>query len=231
MDNRLQATFMPRQTTPGGDAYERRKSPPNFFMLAGVGIFLIVLALGGGLYVYKGVLTSSNEAKRASIQEAIRDFEPELTKELTALKTKIDAGKALIQNHKAFSLLLGLLEMNTAQTVRFNEFSYTAGPDNKISIAMRGEARTYNAIAFQSDVFSKIPQVKNPMFTNLSLDEKGVISFSVAADLDPSVLSYSRLVSPSAPLVPATIRVVPVASSSPARATTTSPVSSTTPRS
>ncbi len=231
MDNRLQATFMPRQSAPSGEAFERRKSPPNFFMLAGVVLFLIVLGLTGGLYAYKNVLTKGNEAKRAAIQDAIRNFEPELTKELTSLKSRMDAAKTLVQNHKAFSLLLGLLEMNTAQTVRFSDFSYAVAPDNKISLSMRGESRTYNAIAFQSDVFSKVPQLKNPMFKNLSLDDKGVISFNVTAELEPSAVAYSRIVSPTAPILPPTIPVLPRASSSPRTATTTAPVSSTTPRS
>lgn len=218
MENRFQATFMPRQApVPGtGDAYIRPKNPPNFLMIVGVTIFVLALLALGGLYLYRSFVMASNADKKAAVEEAIKNFEPELTKELTVIKARMDAGKYLLENHKAVSLLFKLLEANTAQTVRFNEFSFTVLPDRKIDLTMKGEARTYNAIAFQSDVFSKIEQIRSPLFSNLSIDEKGLISFSVEAELDPTVVSYKQLVKNF--VLPT---LLPIATTTPTTATTT----------
>ncbi len=195
MENRLQATFMPKQAAvPGSGAYARAKNPTNFLMLIGSLLFILAIGAFGGLYVYKGYLKSSNEEKKAQVEDTIKNFDPELNKELSLLKARIDAAKQLVASHHAFSLLFALMELNTAQTVRFTDFSYNVGVDKKINLAMKGEARSYTAVAFQSDVFSKLTPLKSPVVSGLSLQESGNIAFDVAAELDPASVSYRKLV-------------------------------------
>lgn len=229
MDNRFQATFMPRQAVvPGtGDAYARPKTPPNFLMIVGVLVFILVALALGGLFLYRSYVKASNEDKQARVEEAIKNFEPELTKELTVIKARMDAGKFLLENHKAVSLLFALLEANTAQTVRFSELTYTVNSDKKIDLTMKGEARTYHAIAFQSDVFSKLDSLKNPMFSNLAIDLKGMISFNVKAELDPSAVSYKKLVQGFVPPAEVTATTTPVSATTTPGSTV--PSSTTTP--
>ena len=68
MDNRLQATFMPRQTAVPGVTSARPKSPRNFFMTIGVLIFVLALVAMGGLYAYKSYITSANEDKKGEVE-------------------------------------------------------------------------------------------------------------------------------------------------------------------
>ncbi len=232
MENRLQATFMPRQTASAGEPYSRPKAAPNFFMLISVVVFIFAIVALGGVYAYKGILTKSNETKKASLEEAINNFEPELTRELTVLKARMDAGKTLISNHKAVSLLFTLLELNTAQTVRFSEFAYDVSDDKKINLTLKGEARSYNAIAYQSDIFSKLEPIKNPVFSNLTLGEQGTISFGVKAEIDPAFVSYKKLVEGFAPspeiIQPILTATTTVPTTSTSTATTTGTVGTTT---
>jgi hypothetical protein len=225
MENRLQATFMPRQSPVPGVSSSRPKAPTNFLMMIGVLILVLVLGGMGALYAYKLFITSSNEKKQAQIQEEIKNFEPELTRDLTILKARVDAGKILLDNHRAFSLLFSLLELNTAKTVQFKEFSYTVSPDKTIKLTMKGEARSYNAVAYQSDIFSKVEQLKNPMFTNIDLSESGSVMFSFTADLDPSTVLYKKLV--SATSVSANASGTASASSTPSSNNSASSTSST----
>ncbi len=192
MDNRLQATFMPRQAPGANDAYVRPKGPLNFLMAIALVLILIVGAAWGGLYFYKGYIVSSNETKKAKIQEEISSFDPELTKQLTVLRARLEAGKLLITNHVAFSEILDLLAANTVQTVQFNSLSYSSTDDGKISLNLKGQSYSYNAIAFQSDVFSKVPEIQAPVFSGLVLDDEGAINFNVEAGLDPTALRYSN---------------------------------------
>jgi hypothetical protein len=100
--------------------------------------------------------------------------------------------------------------------------SYSTDDTGKISFDLKGQSYSYNAIAFQSDVFSKVSQIQAPVFSGLVLDDKGVISFNVKAGLDASALKYSNqfkneVVAPVS---------VPVATTSPTslqKSTTTAP--------
>lgn len=217
---------MPRQpVVPGvGDAYARPKKPLNFLMIVGVSVFVLAGIALGGLYFYKSIVVASNGDKKTKVEEAIKNFEPALTRELTAIKARMDAGKYLLDNHKAASLLFSILELNTAQTVQFTELSYAAASDKSIELSMKGKAHSYNAVAFQSDVFSRIEQLKNPVFGSLAIDEKGVISFSVKAGLEPSAVMYRKLIQPAAPSAGAVVATSSVATSSAVSVATTSSV-------
>lgn len=185
---------MPRQSATAGGAYPGQKSPRSFFLLVGVLVFTLTVLAYGGLFVYSKYVTKSNEEKKAKVEAAIKDFEPKLTQELTLIKNRIDVGKTLLDNHKAVSLLFSLLELNTVQVLRFKEVNISYVPESKkIALSMKGEARSYNAIAYQSDVFSKVEQMKNPVFSNLTIDDKGVISFDFSAELDTNSVLYKNL--------------------------------------
>ncbi len=231
MDNRLQATFMPRQTV-GAGGYPGQKGRQSVFLLIGVLVFGLVVAMYGGLYGYKVFITKSNEEKKVQVEKAIKDFEPELTQKLTLIKNRIEAAKTLLDNHKAVSLLFSLLELNTVQVLRFSDVSYSYMPDTKkIAIAMKGESRSYNAIAYQSDVFSKIDQLSSPIFSNLAITESGLITFDFNAELDTNAVMYKNLFTnftlPAATTTPATATSTS-ATSTPARSTSTG--TSTPPR-
>lgn len=197
---------MPKRPVVGGPGEPlMKKSPPNFLMIIGVAIFVLTILAFGGLYWYEGVLTKGNEAKRLQIEEAIKNFEPELTKQLTVLKTRIDYGKQLLSNHIAFSSVLGLLESSTAVTVRFTEMSFNVTSDlatrqQKMDISLKGEAQGYSSVAFQSDLFSKNENIKNPIFSDLNLNEKGLVGFSVKADVVPTSVLYKKTLPENAPI-------------------------------
>ncbi len=222
MDNRLQATFMPRQPATPGGAYPGQRGQKSFFMTISVILFLLVIVAMGGLIAYKSFLKGSNTDKQGQIEEAIKNFEPELTKELTIIKNRMDAGKNLLDSHRAVSLFFSLLELNTVQVLRFTEVSYSVSPDKKIMISMKGEARSYNAIAFQSDVFSKVEQLKNPIFSNLNLDDEGIITFDFDAEIDSNATLYKNLISGlPIPTVPASMNATSTATTTPSTSTTT----------
>ena len=171
-------------------------------MMIAVGIFVIAILLFGGLFGYKYFLTKQNDEKKAQIAEAIEKFDPELTKNLTLLRTRLDTAKQLLSSHEAFTVFLSILQQNTVQTVRFSDLSYTSGNDNKISISMKGEANSYAAVAFQSDVFGTNENLKAVTISNLALNDKGIVTFDVKADIYPESVAYSLTVDPTLPTLP-----------------------------
>jgi len=221
MENRFQTSFIPkRPIVSGGSQFIKPKGPPSFFIIIGVVVFLITMGVFGGLYFYKKSLTTANEAKKQQIQTAIKNFEPELTRQLTVLKTRVDSSKQLLGNHIAVSSLLKLLETNTTQAVRFSEMSFSISLDQasggqKMGMSLKGEASNYNTVAFQSDVFTKNDNFKSPVFSDFNLNDKGVILFNVRADIDPKIILYKQGI----------IAVPPASVSNPPVATSTEAIS------
>lgn len=169
----------------------------SFFMLIAAVIFIIAIVSAGGLYFYKRVLAAQNETKRADIEEAIKNFDDDLTKQLTLLRTRLDVANQLLSNHTAFTAFLNILQQNTVQTIRYTELRYAVAQD-KTLITMKGEASSYVAIAYQSDVLSANDSLKSVVVSDLALNEGGTISFNVKSEIDPKAISYeSTIVPPS----------------------------------
>lgn len=189
MENQFQPSFVPRRPIIPNEGALRPRSRTSFFVLIASAIFVLAVLATAAVFAYKAVLTKTNETKQQKIQDAIQKFDPEITKQLTIFKARIDNAKQLLQSHAALSTFLSLLEQNTAQTIRYTSFSYATGVD-KMTVVMKGESTSYAAIAFQSDVLSRNDNLKSVIFSNLNLAESGLVGFDVKADIDPKLVSY-----------------------------------------
>jgi hypothetical protein len=83
------------------------------------------------------------------------------------------------------------------KTVRYTKFSYVLGTDKKaqIIIQMSGQAVDYRSVALQSDLFNTKDEAKNfinPVFSNLTLDDKGNVLFDLQFSVDPSFVNYKQ---------------------------------------
>jgi len=130
----------------------------------------------------------------AQLTRAEAAFEPSLISDLESVDRRINDAKDILQNHVATSPIFTALQTMTLQSIRFTKFSYTYNPDTqKIDVKMSGQAKSYNAIAAQSDVFGKNKYINNPVFSNLNLDSKGNVSFDLFFSVDPTFLSYQDI--------------------------------------
>lgn len=143
------------------------------------------------MFGYKYYLGYSIERMTASLEEARRTLEPSVIAELTSLDRRIISTKELVSSHKILSPLLEFLEDSTPLDVRFRDFSYSS-VDGNLEIRLKGEARSYAVLALQADIFSRSDNFKNPIFSDLTLNDRGEVLFSFQATVDPRLLSYER---------------------------------------
>ena len=57
---------------------------------------------------------------------------------------------------------------------------------------MSGQAVGYRSVALQSDLFAKNKYFLDPVFSNLSLDEKGNVLFDLDFSVDLNFVNYKR---------------------------------------
>ena len=102
------------------------------------------------------------------------------------------------------SAIFGFLSLQTLQNVQFTKFNYDTADDGTATISLDGIADSFSTVALQSDQFDGNKLLKNVDFTGITSDsETGRIQFSVSAELDPSVLSYSATLGNSVPVTAA----------------------------
>ncbi len=221
MEPRFQTSFIPKKPL-SPDDHRAGRRVVGFFSLGSLIIFISVLALSVGVFLYQQFLLQNINAMKRSLDRARAAFEPSLIAELRRLDTRIETAKKLIGVHVAATPVFHLLELNTLQNVRFSDFSYTATGGDSVSITMKGEARSFSAIALQADLLASRREVKDPVFSNLTPDKGGLVAFSFSGNIDPRVVLYQSTLDTTPPASPTTPNPVTGASETGTTGTTTS---------
>ena len=193
MPEQFQTSFIPKKAVEGPKP--TRQAGADVFLLIAVIIFGVTVLAAAGVFLYEKFLVGAIVRKEESLARAQEAFEPDLIRELSRLDQKLSVSQDILAEHVAVSELFRLLEESTLTSVRFEDLKYSVMPGEGVTLAMQGAARSFAAIALQSDVFGKSRFIKNPIFSNLDLDEAGNVTFDFTATIDPSLLLYERVAS------------------------------------
>jgi len=187
--NESKQSFIPKKTL----SEQGKKKRRTFGLFFGVSIiiFILTIAIAGATYSYRSFLENRISNMAQSLERAKQAFEPSLILELKRLNARINSASDTLANHIALSEFLGLLEGSTLKTVQFSRFDYEVSGD-MVQISLRGKARNYSSVALQSDLFGESKFIKNPIFSNLGLDQNGNVTFDVTADIDSSLILYKE---------------------------------------
>lgn len=184
----------------GGLSTPAPRRTVSFFMIAAVLLFVVSIGSAGGMYFWKSYLESSQLKYKDQLAQREKQFNPDLIEELKRQNVKIDLGKQLISNHIAMSQIFDIVGRLTIESVRFMsmDVSMGASKEDGIKVGMKGFGTNLSAVAWQSDVLGQLEKynlrkvVKNPILSDPALDSNGLVSFSFAASVDPSNLSYEK---------------------------------------
>jgi hypothetical protein len=196
MDQKTHTSFIPKKSLATASRDKSRsisgtKSTIGIVFLITLIIFISVIALAIGVFLYQQFLLQNIEKKRESLDRARAAFEPSLIEEMGRLDVRMKSAREILDNHKALTAFFDLLETNTLASLQFENLSYRVDPANKVSITMGGIASSFSSVALQSDIFGENKFIQEPIFSNLNLDSKGDVIFDFSAFVDPRLLSYS----------------------------------------
>ena len=195
MEPNFQTSFIPKKPI----IEERAVSGLSigFFTIISLLILFTVLLASGGLYFYQSSLTTKIADMQKSLNLAKESFEPSAITNLQVLDKRLKSATEILGNHIAVTPIFEALSAVTMKTVRYTKFSYDLGTEkkSKITVKMSGQAIGYRSIARQSDLFSTRAEGKNfidPVFSNLTLDDKGNVLFDLEFSVDPSFVDYKH---------------------------------------
>ncbi|MBI2673952.1 MAG: hypothetical protein HYX23_01575 [Candidatus Zambryskibacteria bacterium] len=194
MEPKFQSSFIPKGpvvSTMPGTPMRRRSQGKSLFYFLSIIIFSASVLSALGVFGYKFYLKYRIEQMGVDLENARMTLQPEAISELTRLDNRLLSSQKLIAQHQILSPLFKFLEASTPKTVRFNEFNY-AKTSQGLELSAIGEARGYAALALQSDIFSKSQYFKNSIFSHLTLNDNGDVSFSLKTMVDPTLVSYQR---------------------------------------
>lgn len=189
MDPKFQPSFIPKQSLglprPGAPA-----APLSIFVTISIVIFLIAAVLAAGVFLWSKLVEKDIGAINGELAKAREAFNPALVGELERLDGRIESAKKILDSHIAVSALFALLEKATLVDVSFGDFSFDAGNGKEVKVTMKGQAKNFASVALQSDAFTAEKFIKNPIFSDLNLDDSGNVLFTFTATLDPALTTY-----------------------------------------
>lgn len=224
MEPKFQSSFIPRgpaaSNLSSGGAPIVRRTQRDIFSLLATTIFTISLLFGIGVFGYKFFLNYRIKAMGAELEAARAALDPDTVNELIRLNARLVSTKELLESHRIISPVFDFLEASTPANVRYTDFNFNM-TSRGLELTLRGEARGYSTLAAASDLFNRSPYFSNPVFGDLSLDERGSVIFALTTDVEPSLLSYERFVN-SASNSTQSSPVIPVSTSTPSSTSATS---------
>ncbi len=192
MDQNFQTSFIPKKPM----VEERSTTPRSISIFTIISIFILftVTLATGGFYLYQVSLSKNINQKENDLLLAKNRFEPSKITELQVLDKRLRASSEILSKHMAVTPIFQALSAITMKTVRFTKFSYSLATDKtaKIIVQMSGLAVGYRSIALQSDLFAKNKNLINPVFSNLTLDDKGNVLFDLEFSVDPGFVNYKQ---------------------------------------
>jgi hypothetical protein len=192
MEQDFQTSFIPKkpiaETKP-------TKSPLGWFLALSILAFLIMVLLSGGLYFYKKSLVASVARMENNLSLAKNRFEPAKINQLETLDRRLQASDEILSKHIAISPIFEALQTLTLRTIRYTEFNYSfaSGKNSRISVKLSGQAVGYRSVALQADELAKNKNLIDPVFSDLSLDEKGNVLFELQFSVDQNFVNYERI--------------------------------------
>lgn len=185
----LQTSFIPKRSMSIAAVGARGTS---VFLVIGIVLFLASAVVAGVVYANKMRLESAISGKDGlteSLKKARDAYDRDFLKMVTRFDRKLASASTLLSAHTTMVPLFAELNHDTLQTVRFTSFDYSTG-DTGPKLQLRGEAKSFQSIALQSSSFVASNKFKDVVFSDLNVDNKGVVVFSLSMTVDPTLVSY-----------------------------------------
>ncbi len=188
------------------------------FSLVALG-FSVVASLG--VFGFGEYLKSVEKSKSAQLAEAEASISGEAVEDFIRSRDRFIAADGILDAHVAISNFFTLLEDITLVNVRYSGFNFGTLEDGTAEITLSGTARSFNALAAQSAIFSKEQDIRRAIFSGIDVDEDGTVSFEITAELDRDLLAFRVADAQVAPPPPVETIEEPVSSTVPSTATST----------
>lgn len=194
MEVKMQTSFIPKKPI-----IESRNegSGMSLFLLLAIILFIVTVALAGGVWLWQKALVAQIEKDKAALVAAKDSYEEGTINPLIRLDDRIEQAKILLANHLAVSPVFTLLEQNVLRNIRLKSLKFSADGNDQIKIDLTGLAASYDALSKQADAFGSETLrkfISQPVISDFSPTADGSIAFNFTASVDPKLVSYGDII-------------------------------------
>jgi hypothetical protein len=185
----FQSSFIPKEPMTEEKVFGKKKA--GIVGVLAVSLFVTSIIGSIGMYFYKSMVKSEIQGLESQLAEAEKTIDKKTINEMTQFGKKLEIVKSLVFKHQVVSNFLSTLSSTTVSTVQFNDFNYGDIKEGSLSVNLKGKAANYASVALQESVFAKTKYFKSVTFSNLSLTDKGLVSFDLFFSVDPQIAVYT----------------------------------------
>lgn len=192
MDKEFKTTFIPKKNLSESTPQIKKSKGKSIIGFLAFLLFITALVSSVGVYIYKVRVATVMNSRNESIKKAGKAFEPTAILALKKLDIRLQAATELLDQHIALSDFFTSFGESTLPTIAFNDFTFSYSDEGVPEMNMTGNAKTYLAIAQQSELYEKNRYIENHIFSNFSLDDTGLIAFTLDFTLNQELLLFGR---------------------------------------
>lgn len=182
----IPTSFVPKQLSQPGPQRPVR-SGTNLFLVVSLCIAGLMLVIAVGTFGYSKLLERKLVGKQADLAAAQAKINENTIDEFVRLRDRLTTGKELLNNHIVLSQFFDSLEKLTLQNVTFEDLKLTVANDRSAKLEMQGSARSFNALAAQSNALAGEKLIKRAIISGITIKD-GLVTFKLTADIDPKLL-------------------------------------------
>ncbi len=202
MPPNIPTSFIPKRPIDTTSAVTETKPSRAVGLLSFLTVIIVIATIVsfGGVFLYQKQLASQKIALEKSINDARDGLGTEFVGDMKRLDARIDGVKALLKSHVVVSPVFAALEATTLHSIQYKTFKYTFITDSGtkaqvVQVSLSGIAKSYATIALQSDAFTQSALIRNPVFSNLTIDDKtGSVAFRLTFTVNPADLSFQTFI-------------------------------------
>ena len=197
MDAKFQPTYMPKLPI---SAVPRPVINISVLYVVAVIMFVVVLGLVIGVYIYEHFLNQDIERLNGELVTARDSFELSTIAELKRTAAFTDIALGLLDRHIAVSNFFSYLQESTYINTAFSGLILTTDDSQATTVSLTGKSGSYNTTILQTEhLLKNAPFLSNPKFSNFALDEAGSVGYTFTASVDPRVVDYKKQLSSEQP--------------------------------
>lgn len=188
MATNFQSSFIPKGSVTE-EVFKPKKT--GFVGVLVVALFISSIVISILMYVYKGIIQGDIRDMELQLADAEKNIDVKTINEMIQFSKKLNAAKTVVVKHQVISGFLNTLASSTVSSVQFIDFNYGNLEEGKLTVNLKGKAASYASVALQEHIFSQNKYFKSVTFSNLTLADKGLISFDLTIAVDPQISAYA----------------------------------------
>lgn len=191
--NNTKISFIPRGSLVREESFLERRRPRSVLGFLAFLCFVSSIGAYAGFSYYNDSLNKVIIEKTHEIEKIQSEFRaaPEV-EQAKVFNTRAELARELLNSHTVLSPVLSFLSKYTTESIYYDNFSIKNEGGNA-ELDLSGEAPTYAALAFQSDVFQKQDkELLEFLVSNVELTSFGTVKFDFKMVFAPDYLLYDK---------------------------------------